>query len=166
MGELQRRVKERSHRLKEAFDRHGLEQAIVPVRFQYDELSWHPSATINTRPGRMSCAGAGSEPLRRFFGTVFDAAAAAHHALAIIAGERFVRFNFVLPVTAAGRHGMNSIVGAAEWSSDGIMHRKQDYLSGSSFTRANTSLYWQGLPANSFALAFRWGFALGANPSL
>ncbi len=104
VGELQRRIVERSHRLKEAFDGHGLKKAIVPVGFQDDELGGHSPPAIDARPGRMSRAGAGREPLRRFFRATFDAAMAAHRALAVVTRERFIRLDIMLPVTDVGRH--------------------------------------------------------------
>src|SRR4029434_150722 len=102
MGKLQRRIVQWRHGLKESFDGGGLEQPVVPVGFETNELSCRTPATIDARPGRMARARAGSEPGRSFLRTTFDAAAAAHGTLAVVANKGLVRVDVVLPVTDVG----------------------------------------------------------------
>lgn len=108
VSELQRWIVQWSHRFKEAFNGHGLKQTVVPVGFENHKLGRNASPTIDTRPSRMASASARCEPLRRVFGALFHATAAAHDALAVVAAERFTALDFVFPVADVGRHGSNA----------------------------------------------------------
>ena len=108
VSELQRWIVQWSHRFEEASNGHGLKQTIVPVGFEDHKLGRNASPTIDARPSGMASTGACCEPLRRFLGALFYATAAAHGALAVVAAERFTTFDFVFPVAAVGRHGINA----------------------------------------------------------
>lgn len=100
----------------------------------------HSPAAVDARPGRMSGAGAGGKPLRRFFRTGLHAAMAAHGAFAVVAGERFFRLDIVLPIAGVGSHATNlSSAVMGRWS-DERMHP-----SGSVAADENWSLRWHGL---------------------
>ena len=106
--ELQRWIVQRSHRFEEAFNGYGLKQTIVPIGFENYKLAGNASPTVDARPRGMASPRAGGKPLRRFFGALFYATAAAHGALAVVAAERFTTFDFVFPVADVGRHGINA----------------------------------------------------------
>lgn len=118
--ELQRRIVQRSHRFEEAFNGYGLKQTVVPVGFENYKLARNASPTVDARPGGMASPRACREPLRRFLGALFYATAAAHGALAVIAGKRFTGFDFVFPITDVGGHGSNSTLLCVDVASDEV----------------------------------------------